>query len=580
MEWPEELGSRCAVCLDATYSILEVGTPSPEMEKRIFAAVLISIGFLWLWAAVAPKLFPNLVKSARSAASKPAATPKPQTTTTTTTTASRVAAPSTPVSAPAAPPPILTPTSSQRVILTRVETPDFVATFSNRGAELVSFQLLRYHTRGGSYVELVKAREPNRTDFPFAIEARDASISARLNSALYEVDNQLSKDGAGTLTYRFADGSGLSATKSFRFSKEYLFRFAVSVSPAAPYRIAIGPGIRTLEADEKDSQFTITGNGVVQFNDQFKTVRREKSDRTNVYDNVQYVGIEDNYFLAALRVDRPTGGIVRAIDVVSGADKRRELYAGVNAGSDGSITGAAFFGPKQTSLIDAYGFERTLQFGMFGIIARFFLVVLEWLNRTTHNWGWAIIILTILIKVVLYPLQHKWMLSMKKIQKVQPKMEAIKAKYRKHRSDPDQRQKMNTEMMKLYQTEGINPAGGCLPMVIQFPIFVGFYNLLSHAIELRGAPFALWIHDLSAKDPTYVLPILMTGAMFVQQMITPTSADPAQRRMFLIMPIVFGWIFKEFPSGLVLYWLAQNLLTIVQQMITNRYWKDHPAEAT
>ncbi len=175
-------------------------------------------------------------------------------------------------------------------------------------------------------------------------------------------------------------------------------------------------------------------------------------------------------------------------------------------------------------------------------------------------------------------LQHKWMLSMRKIQKVQPKMEAIKARYKKHRTDPDQRQKMNAEVMKLYQQEGINPAGGCLPMLIQFPIFVGFYNLLSHAIELRGATFALWIHDLSAKDPTYVLPILMTVAMFVQQFITPTTADPAQRRMFLIMPIVFGWIFKEFPSGLVLYWLVQNILTIVQQLIMNRYWKDHPAE--
>jgi YidC/Oxa1 family membrane protein insertase len=133
--------------------------------------------------------------------------------------------------------------------------------------------------------------------------------------------------------------------------------------------------------------------------------------------------------------------------------------------------------------------------------------------------------------------------------------------------------------MKLYQTEGINPAGGCLPMLIQFPIFVGFYNLLSHAIELRGATFGLWIHDLSAKDPTYILPILMTVAMFVQQFITPTTADPQQRRMFLIMPIVFGWIFKEFPSGLTLYWLVQNILTIVQQLITNRYWKDHPAQA-
>jgi YidC/Oxa1 family membrane protein insertase len=137
---------------------------------------------------------------------------------------------------------------------------------------------------------------------------------------------------------------------------------------------------------------------------------------------------------------------------------------------------------------------------------------------------------------------------------------------------------MNVEMMKLYQQEGINPMGGCLPIVLQLPILWGFYGLLSRAIELRGAPFILWIQDLSAKDPFYITPILMTATMFIQQAITPTTADPMQKRMFMIMPLVFGWIFKEFPSGLVLYWLVQNVLTIVQQLIMNRYWKDHPAE--
>ena len=550
------------------------------MEKRIFAAVVISIAFLWTWAAVAPKLFPNLVRSARppvtkaaaSATPKSAASTQPRTATTTSTPRATSNVP--PAVAVAA-----TPTAARTVTITTVETSDYVAKFSNHGAQLVSFRLLNYKTRGGADVELVKAREASRSDFPFAVESRDANFAARLNTALYEVDNQVAKNGTGVLTYRFADTNGVAATKTFRFTNEFLFRFTMSATPSVPYRIAIGPGIRTLDPDEKDSQFTITGNGVVQYDDTFKTIHREKSDRTNIYEGAQFVGIEDNYFLSAVRPDHSGGAVVHAIELGAGKDKRRELYAAVNAAADGTISGAAFFGPKQTSLLDRYGFERTLQFGMFGVIARFFLVVLERINRYTHNWGWAIIILTILIKVVLYPLQHKWMLSMKKIQKVQPKMEAIKAKYRKHRSDAEQRQKMNAEMMKLYQVEGINPAGGCLPMVIQFPIFVGFYNLLSHAIELRGAPFALWIHDLSAKDPTYVLPILMTAAMFVQQMITPTSADPAQRRMFLIMPIVFGWIFKEFPSGLVLYWLVQNILTIVQQMITNRYWKDHPAEA-
>ncbi len=544
------------------------------MEKRIFSAVVISIGLLWLWAAIAPKLFPDLIKPRPTiTAPKPAATSTSQPSPSPAHPVGTAAAPKIVAPKIAAP---VAPTAARALTLSRVETDEYIATFSNRGAQLVSFRLRNYKTRSGDNVELVKGRESARTDFPFAIQAHDAPVAERLNTALYEVNNQVGKDGAGVLEYRFAGPDGVTAIKTFKFNKEFLFGFAMAVNPPVPYRVEIGPGIRTLEADEKDSQFTITGNGVVQRDDDLKVIKREKSDRVNIFEYVQFVGAEDNFFLSVLRPEKSAGAVIRAAEFGSGKDKRRELYAGVNAGADGTVSGTVFMGPKRASLLDRYGLERTLQFGTFGVIARFFLVILEWINRYTHNWGWAIIILTILIKLALYPLQHKWMLSMKKIQKVQPKMEAIKAKYRKSRTDPEQRQKMNTEMMKLYQVEGINPAGGCLPMLVQFPIFVGFYNLLSHAIELRGAPFMLWIHDLSMKDPTYVLPILMTVAMFIQQMITPTSADPAQRKMFLIMPIVFGWIFKEFASGLVLYWLAQNILTIAQQMITNRYWKDHP----
>jgi YidC/Oxa1 family membrane protein insertase len=548
------------------------------MEKRIFTAVLISIAFLWLWAAVAPKLFPNLIKQKTNVtATKPVATQPATTTTATASSKASVAAAPAIAPLPTTPATPTAPISADSVSYATIDTPNYIARFSNRGAELVSFQLKNYKTKEGTLVELVKARDPSRTDFPFAIATRDAALTGRLNSALYAL-NQHQDRGETVLEYRYADGQGVAATKTFRFNGEYLFNFTIAISPPVPYRAEIGPGIRTLDPDEKDSQFTITGNGVVQRDDNLKIIGREKAGSLTVWDSVQFVGIEDNYFLAVLRPEKASGAILRATDFGSGKEKRRELYAGLNATPDGVISGAVFLGPKETAVLDRYGFERTLQYGTFGIIARFFLVVLVWINKWTHNYGWAIVVLTILIKVVLYPLQHKWMMSMKKLQKVQPKMEAIKARYRKHKTDPEQRQKMNADMMKLYQQEGINPAGGCLPMLIQFPIFVGFYNLLSHAIELRGAPFILWIHDLSAKDPTYVLPILMTVAMFVQQVITPTTADPAQRRMFLIMPIVFGWIFKEFPGGLVLYWLVQNILTIVQQIIMNRYWKDHPAE--
>ena len=560
------------------------------MEKRIFAAVLISIGFLWLWAAVAPKLFPDLMKkpvpakeavvpantATATATSVPTPTPAPVASSATTSASDEK---------PAAVPPAQ-PIAAAAQTITTIDTRDFVARFSNRGAELVSFQLAHYKAKPSSKtdqskVELVKDREANRTDFPFAIEGPDANFIRLANSALYAV-REFDEKGAHVIEYRWSDGAH-TVTKTFRFTGEFLFNFAVSVTPPTPYRVAIGPGIRTLGPEEKDNQFIITGNGVVQRDDSLKIIRREKADTLSIFPSVQYVGIEDNYFLTVLRPEKPAGAILRAIDVPAGVknEKRRELYAAVNAAPDGVVSGEAFFGPKEANVVDKYdkyGFEKTLQLGVFGIIARFFLKALLWLNRFTKNYGFAIIALTIIIKVVLYPLQHKWIVSMKKMQKLQPKMEAIKARFKKAKTDPEQKQKMNTEMMKLYQQEGINPAGGCLPFVLQVPILWGFYGLLTHAIELRGAPFMLWIQDLSMKDPYYITPALMTITMFIQQAITPSTADPAQKRMFLIMPLVMGWIFKEFPTGVVLYWLMQNVLTIAQQLIMNKYWKDHPSD--
>jgi YidC/Oxa1 family membrane protein insertase len=347
-----------------------------------------------------------------------------------------------------------------------------------------------------------------------------------------------------------------------------------------PYRVSVGPGIRTLAPEEQDTQVVFTGHGVYQREGKFKVIAREKVG-LELLPGIDYVGIEDNYFLTVLRPTHGREGVLfkkTFIDAKDNKKRRADLYASINAGRDGVVAGNAFFGPKETTLLDRHGLGEALQFGWFGLIARFFLQALVWLNQYTLNYGFAIIVLTILIKIVLYPLQHKSIVSMKKMQKVQPKMEVIKKKYSKSRTDPEQRQKMNVEMMQLYQKEGINPMAGCLPLVLQLPILWGFYNLLSRAIELRGAPWILWIRDLSEKDPTYVLPILMTATMFLQTYLTPATGDPMQRRMFLIMPLVFGFLFKDFPSGLVLYWLVQNVLTIIQQLIMNKWWKEHPDE--
>jgi YidC/Oxa1 family membrane protein insertase len=525
---------------------------------------------------IAPKIFPNL------APKKPpvTATATTDTITSSTTTSATTSAPPTPAAQPAASiaAPVVSNVSATSQQLTRVETHDFIAVFSNRGAEMVSFQLKRYRARSGGNVELVKARPADRTDFPFSIVAANRQVADQLNGALWAVNE--SREGPNTIIdYRYA-ANGVSATKTFRVGPEYLFHFAMALNPAAPYRIQIGPGIRTLDAEEGQSQLTITGDAVVQRDDSLKLIKREKAETVAIYPgDTQFIGVEDNYFLSVLKPEKANGAVLNRIEVVGTKnEKRRELYAAVNATADGVVTGSAFFGPKETGVVDRYGLERTLQFGTFGVIARFFLVALKWINTWTHNWGFAIIVLTIFIKIVLYPLQHKSIVSMRKMQKLQPKVEAIKSKYKKAKSDPEQRQKMNTDVMKLYQTEGVNPMGGCLPMLLQLPIFWGFYGLLSRAIELRGAPFILWIHDLSTKDPYYITPILMTVTMFIQQTLTPTTVDPAQKRMFMIMPLLFGFFFKELPSGLVVYWLVQNILSIIQQLIMNKWWADHPDE--
>ena len=542
------------------------------MEKRIFVAVAVSIAFLWLWAAVAPRVFPELAKPVKPV---PAATDTKRPAATTTAAATR------PLSTSAAPATPRDPAARSTIAATMLEEPvietkEVRARFTNRGAQLLSYQLRAYKNKDGSLVELVKPRPRTSTDYPFTIESSVVSDGLRLNTALYQVV-QTEDAGGPIVEFRYAAADGLSATKVFRFAGPYLFKFDVDVTPAVPYRVVVGPGIRNIDSTGTEGQAALlSGNGLVQVDGDLDVLNREKGDRLRIFESVQFVGIEDNYFLSALQPVEASNAIVRRVVVGTGKDARKELLAGLSARPDGSISGSAFFGPKETKLLDSYGLGEALQYGMFDVIARFLLEGLVWINQYTQNYGFAIIVLTILIKIVLYPLQHKSIVSMKKMQRLAPKMEVIKAKYKKAKTDPDQRQKMNVEMMQLYQKEKINPMSGCIPIVLQMPILWGFYNLLSRAIELRGAPFILWIKDLADKDPTYVLPILMTGTMFIQTWITPTTADPMQRRIFLIMPLIFGIMFKEFPSGLVLYWLVQNVLTIAQQLIMNKWWKDHP----
>jgi YidC/Oxa1 family membrane protein insertase len=206
---------------------------------------------------------------------------------------------------------------------------------------------------------------------------------------------------------------------------------------------------------------------------------------------------------------------------------------------------------------------------MFTVIVVPLLRSLKWVNGFVGNYGWSIIILTVIINVIMFPLRHKSMVSMRKMQELQPQIEAIKKRWEKFKAT-DPQNKMNTEMMALYKEKGVNPASGCVPMLLTFPFIFAFYALLSTAIELRGAPFIFWIRDLSAHDPFFVTPILMGISQVWQQRMAPaTGMDPAQQKMMMVMPVFFTFLFLWYPSGVALYWLVNNIWQIGQQYMTN-----------
>jgi YidC/Oxa1 family membrane protein insertase len=239
-----------------------------------------------------------------------------------------------------------------------------------------------------------------------------------------------------------------------------------------------------------------------------------------------------------------------------------------------------FYGPKDFDILKAVdgSLVRAIDFGMFAFLVVPLLTALKWVNGFIGNYGWSIVALTLLINAIMAPLRHKSLVSMRKMQELQPEVKVIQKRYEKYKMTDPERQKMNTEMMALYRERGVNPASGCVPMLLTMPVLFAFYALLSVAIELRGAPFFGWIHDLSAHDPLYITPLLMGGTMFWQQYITPSTADPVQQKMMLIMPVVFLFMFLWAPAGLVLYWLFSNLWAIGQQMVTNRFTE--PAAVT
>jgi YidC/Oxa1 family membrane protein insertase len=289
---------------------------------------------------------------------------------------------------------------------------------------------------------------------------------------------------------------------------------------------------------------------------------------------IEFGGVDDQYFLSAFIRPGAAELEYRALTVPSpvAGDDPFDLVAYSVRPDPAAGPARVFVGPKDFDVLRAIdqNLVRAINFGWLAWLIVPLLTSLKWLNGFIGNYGLSIIALTILINALMFPLRHKSVVSMRRMQELQPEVKAIQERYSKLKATDPGKQKMNTEMMALYRERGVNPASGCVPMILMMPVLFAFYRLLSVAVELRGAPFFGWITDLSGPDPLYITPVLMGATMVLQQRMTPSTMDPLQQKMMMFMPVVFTFMFLRAPSGLVLYWLVSNLWAIGQQHVTNR----------
>jgi YidC/Oxa1 family membrane protein insertase len=538
------------------------------MEKRLLLAAALSLAVLALWEFVQPR--PQKPPPGRAApATAGASVASPGLPTAPLLNAEVSTAP-----APASAEPLPAPVAGRAEERTTLENDVVRAVFSNRGAVLTSLFLLRHVDDEKKPLDLIRQMPPPAPK-PLAITfPGNAELTGRVGAALFAVE----REGDRALHFSYADDT-VAVTKDVRFQNGYLFDVKVKVV-GPPYVLTAGSGLRNPGKEEQASRYIMPATAIAMTGNGLTRARADKLGQPVEWPigDKGFAGLEDNYFLEVLLPRQPGAAVAFPVPLKD-AEGKPAPTVGVGLTGRGELSARAYFGPKDVEILEGLklGLEKTVDFGWYGILAR----PLLWLLKRTYGWvgnfGVAILLVTLAIRILLFPLMHKSYSSMKKMQKLQPKMNAIRDKYKKAKSDAAQRAKMNEELMKLYQAEGYNPMSGCFPILLQLPILVAFYNVLSRAIELRHAPFVLWIHDLSAVDRTYVLLILMTVSMYVQQAMTPTTADPMQKKIFMAMPLLWGFFLKDMPSGLVLYWAFSNVLTILQQVLIQKLGnKDEP----
>jgi YidC/Oxa1 family membrane protein insertase len=456
-----------------------------------------------------------------------------------------------------------------------IETDLMKVTFSNRGGVVRSWILKNFKEHSGKPLDLVNQKALEKVNAPFAIHFRDQAQEPVANTSLFKVE----RPDDHSVQFQFSDGH-LAVKKSFKFqNKSYLVAVASEVSlNGAPvvhelaWRGGFGDSSVVNPATNEHVIFYDVANSKLNTKD----AKDAKNGPITQSGQFSFAGLNDQYFAGVfLSSTRSQMDLTVFSDNIPDADGKEQQVVGVSVGGEGSNNFNFFAGPKDTEILRTVDpkLEQLIDWGWFWFIAKPLFLVL---NYTAHNiiqnYGWAIILVTVAINVVLFPLRITSMKSSRKMQAIQPQVAALNAKYKGLKMNDPKKAEQNQALMDLYKEHGINPVGGCLPMLLQLPFVIAFYKVLSVTIEMRGAPW-LWIHDLSQPEAIAIriLPILLIVTQFLQQKMTPSPGmDPTQQKMMLIMPLFLGYVFWFYASGLVLYWLTGNLVGILQQLALNR----------
>jgi len=529
------------------------------MEKKLLLAIVLSFVVLFVWQAVFVKKIPppeQAPESLTEPVQQPAQRILPEQKLSPIETPAQVDFDTT------------TETREQQIV---IETSLFKAVWSNKGAVLKSWRLKEHLDEEGEPLELISDRSAAIDRFPFILRTDDPDFDNLINNALFSVSNselRLHDGQKGEIRFEYSQEDGTKVEKLFTFTDgNYIFDMQINAwknGMRIEPRLIWGPGLGNPTVASQGSRLGISSGIALSSAGRVTHVdERKYNPETSAFNFVSWAAYVDQYF-AAMFFASPQNS--SAIFIKEEYEAAPYYFLSVNH------VQKAYIGPKEFDRMVALGGDAKgiVRFGLFGMISEILLRAMKAVHKSIPNWGLCIIIITFFVKIIFFPLTYKSTQSMSKMQELQPKIKAIKAKYKKAKQDTDQRRKMNEETMKLYKEHKVNPAGGCLPILIQMPIFWGFFRLLMVSIEFRHSPFLLWITDLSIKDPFYVTPILMGITQYISQKMTPTSADPTQQKMMLIMPVVMTIFFMNFSSGLVLYWLTNNVLQIGQQYIMNR----------